>query len=61
MDGQNGQAVTSPRNSNNSISLANLLQNIKNSKGDLIINISVPLDDNGEPLADYVFPTRLRQ
>ena len=61
MDGQNGQAVTSPRNSNNSISFANLLQNIKNSKGDLIINISVPLDDNGEPLADYVFPTRYKQ
>jgi len=55
MDGQSATPVGVPRNSNNSILLANLLKNIDKSytNGEKIIDSSQIIDENGEPKVVY--------
>lgn len=55
LDGQNGQAVASPRNSKSSISIANLLNGVYSTKqnGEKILNSSKIVDENGEPMVVY--------
>ena len=50
--GQHEEAVTSSRNSNNSITAANLLKNVEKSygSGEKLLDSSKILDENGEPL-----------
>lgn len=49
--GQHEEAVTSSRNSNNSITAANLLKNVEKSygNGEKLLDSSKILDENGEP------------
>ena len=58
LDGQDGQAVASPRNSKSSISIANLLNGGYSTKrnGEKILNSSKNVDENGEPLVVYHGP-----
>ena len=54
--GQPGDvAMTSPRNSNNSITAANLLQNVEKSYGNgtQLLDSSKVVDENGEPMVVY--------
>lgn len=55
LDGQNGQAVTSPRNSKSSISVAKLLNEVYSTKqnGEKLLNASKIVDENGEPMVVY--------
>ena len=53
--GQHEEAVTSSRNSNNSITAANLLQDIEKSygNGEKLLDCSKVVDENGEPRVVY--------
>ena len=53
--GQHEEAVTSSRNSNNSITAANLLQNVEKSygNGEKLLDCSKIVDENGEPRVVY--------
>lgn len=55
LDGQHGNPVGFPRNSNNSISAAKLLQDVESSKqnGKKILGGQMLLDENGEPKVVY--------
>ena len=53
--GQHEEAVTSSRNSNNSITAANLLKDVEKSygNGEKLLDSSKVVDENGEPLVVY--------
>ena len=53
--GQHEEAVTSSRNSNNSITAANLLQDVEKSygNGEKLLDCSKVVDENGEPRVVY--------
>ena len=53
--GQHEEAVTSSRNSNNSITAANLLKDVEKSygNGEKLLDYSKVVDENGEPLVVY--------
>ena len=55
LDGQNEEAVTSSRNSNNSISAAKLLNGVDKSygNGEKLLDFSKVVDENGEPMVVY--------
>ena len=55
LDGQSATPVGVPRNSNNSISVANLLNGVEKSyeKGKKLLDVSKIVDENGEPRVVY--------